>query len=45
MAGRSAPGASLISRAFAILGAFDERHRALTLGELAARAEIGRAHV
>ncbi|MBJ8345134.1 IclR family transcriptional regulator [Antrihabitans sp. YC2-6] len=41
MAGNtSQPGASVISRALALLGAFDERHRVLSLTELAQRAEI-----
>jgi DNA-binding IclR family transcriptional regulator len=41
MAGRvSTPGASVVSRAFAVLGAFDERHRALTLSDLARRADL-----
>jgi DNA-binding IclR family transcriptional regulator len=41
MAGRvSTPGASVVSRAFALLGAFDERHRALTLSDLARRAGL-----
>ncbi|MGY0498305.1 IclR family transcriptional regulator [Nocardia sp. FBN12] len=34
------PGLSVTSRALAILAAFDERHRRLTLTELAARAEL-----
>jgi DNA-binding IclR family transcriptional regulator len=41
MAGRvSPPGASVVSRAFAVLGAFDERHRSLTLSELARRTGL-----
>lgn len=41
MAGRtSTPGASVTSRALALLGAFDEEHRRLTLTELAARAGL-----
>ena len=41
MAGRSsAPGASVTSRALALIGAFDEEHRRLTLTELAARAGL-----
>ena len=41
MAGRtSAPGASVTSRALALLGAFDEKHRRMTLTELAGRAGI-----
>ncbi|MBZ5739460.1 IclR family transcriptional regulator [Nocardioides mangrovi] len=41
MAGNSsAPGATVTSRALALLGAFDERHRRLTLTELAERAEL-----
>ena len=39
MAGNtSTPGASVVSRALALLAAFDERHRRLTLTELARRA-------
>ena len=34
------PGASVTSRALALLGAFDEKHRRLTLTELAARAGL-----
>jgi DNA-binding IclR family transcriptional regulator len=37
---QGAPGASVTSRALALLGAFDEHHRRLTLSELAARAEL-----
>jgi len=41
MAGNtSAPGASVTSRALALLGAFDPQHRRLTLTELAARAGL-----
>ena len=41
MAGRtSTPGASVTSRALALLGAFDEKHRRLTLTELAERADL-----
>ncbi|MGJ9412861.1 IclR family transcriptional regulator [Aeromicrobium sp. CF4.19] len=41
MAGNSAnPGVSVTSRVLAILGAFDERHRALTLTAIARRAEV-----
>ncbi|GAA0319988.1 IclR family transcriptional regulator domain-containing protein [Kineococcus aurantiacus] len=40
MAGRSAPGASLVDRTVDVLGAFDGEHRALRLGELAARAGL-----
>ena len=41
MAGNtSAPGASVVSRALALLYAFDERHRRLTLTELAGRARL-----
>ncbi|VFA90652.1 Pectin degradation repressor protein kdgR [Nocardia farcinica] len=41
MAGNSTrPGASVTSRALAILGAFDRRHRRLTLTELATRADL-----
>ncbi|MDF1605334.1 IclR family transcriptional regulator [Nocardioides sp. YIM 152315] len=41
MAGNtSAPGASVTSRALALLGAFDERHRRLTLTQLAERAGL-----
>jgi DNA-binding IclR family transcriptional regulator len=36
----SAPGASVTSRALALLGAFDDRHRRLTLTELAGRAGL-----
>jgi DNA-binding IclR family transcriptional regulator len=41
MAGNtSRPGASVVSRAMAVLGAFSERHRRLTLTELARRADL-----
>lgn len=41
MAGNVAtPGASVISRVLALLGAFDEEHRFLTITELAARADL-----
>ncbi|MFD4351179.1 IclR family transcriptional regulator [Nocardia sp. NPDC058518] len=41
MAGNSSrPGLSVTSRALAILGAFDQRHRRLTLTELATRADL-----
>jgi DNA-binding IclR family transcriptional regulator len=41
MAGNtSEPGASVVSRALALLGAFDEQHRRLTLSELARRADL-----
>jgi DNA-binding IclR family transcriptional regulator len=41
MAGNtSRPGASVVSRAMAVLGAFNERHRRLTLTELARRADL-----
>jgi DNA-binding IclR family transcriptional regulator len=41
MAGRtSAPGATVTSRALALLGAFDETNRRLSLTELAARADL-----
>lgn len=41
MAGNtSAPGVSVAMRLLAVIGAFDERHRALTLTELAQRADI-----
>lgn len=41
MAGNSStPGASVTSRALALLGAFDEQHRRLTLSELAERAGL-----
>jgi DNA-binding IclR family transcriptional regulator len=41
VAGRtSTPGASVTSRALALLGAYDEKHRRLTLTELAERAGL-----
>ncbi len=41
MAGNSSsPGASVTSRALALIGAFDEDHRRLTLTELAERADL-----
>lgn len=40
MAGRSAPGASLVARAFALLDVFDERQRRLSLTELATGAGL-----
>lgn len=41
MAGRtSAPGATVTSRVLALIGAFDEEHRRLTLTELAGRAGL-----
>ncbi|MFC7724709.1 IclR family transcriptional regulator [Nocardioides sp. GCM10028917] len=40
MAGGSAPGASLVDRTLDVLGAFDERHRRLTLTRLAARSDL-----
>ena len=40
MAGGSAPGASLVVRTLDVLGAFDERHRRLTLTRLAARSGL-----
>ncbi|HET8605012.1 MAG TPA: IclR family transcriptional regulator [Marmoricola sp.] len=41
MAGNtSTPGASVTSRALALLGAYDEQHRSMTLSELAARAGL-----
>ena len=41
MAGNtSSPGASVVSRALSLLYAFDERHRRLTLTELARRADL-----
>lgn len=41
MAGNSGrPGLSVTSRALALLGAFDQRHRRLTLTELADRADL-----
>lgn len=41
MSGNTAvPGATVASRALALLGAFDGRHRSLTLTEMAERAEL-----
>lgn len=41
MAGNtSAPGTTVASRLLAVVGAFDERHRSLSLSEIARRAEI-----
>jgi DNA-binding IclR family transcriptional regulator len=41
MAGNtSVPGATVASRLLALLGAFDERHRSLTLSEIARRAAV-----
>lgn len=41
MAGNSSsPGTSVTARALALLGAFDEQHRRLTLTQLAGRAEL-----
>lgn len=41
MAGNtSTPGASVVSRVLAVLSSFDERHRELTLTELAGRSEL-----
>jgi DNA-binding IclR family transcriptional regulator len=41
MAGNvSAPGATVTSRVLALLGAFDEEHRSLSLSELADRADL-----
>ncbi|MFE1952759.1 IclR family transcriptional regulator [Streptomyces sp. NPDC059524] len=41
MAGNSRqPGASVTGRALSILGAFDEKHRSLSLSDLAARADL-----
>lgn len=41
MAGNAAtPGQSVTARALAVLGAFDRNHRALTLTEIAARADL-----
>lgn len=40
MAGGSAPGASLVARTLDVLGAFDDRHRRLTLADLARRAGL-----
>ncbi|MCH1867902.1 IclR family transcriptional regulator [Nocardioides sp. CFH 31398] len=43
MAGGSSSADSVTSRAFALLGAFDEEHRRLTLTELAERAGLPRS--
>lgn len=43
MAGGSAPGASLVRRTLAVLGAFDEHHRSLGLAELGERAGLAPA--
>jgi len=44
MAGNTAaPGATVTSRVLAILGAFDDEHRSLTLTEIAGRAGLARA--
>ncbi|MEX0427288.1 IclR family transcriptional regulator [Nocardioides sp. DS6] len=43
MAGGSAPGASLVARSLTVLGAFDDRHRRLTLSEIAERAGLAPA--
>lgn len=43
MAGGSAPGASLVRRTLAVLGAFDEHHRSLGLAELAERSGLAPA--
>ena len=41
MAGNtSAPGTTVTSRALSLLGAFDQRHRILSLTELAGRAGL-----
>jgi DNA-binding IclR family transcriptional regulator len=40
MAGNSAVGATVTSRALALLGAFDATHRSLNLSELARRADL-----
>ena len=40
MAGGSAPGASLVDRVVAVLGAFDEGHRRLRLTDLAERSDL-----
>lgn len=40
MAGGSTPGASLVARTLDVLGAFDDRHRSLSLGELAERSGL-----
>jgi DNA-binding IclR family transcriptional regulator len=43
MAGGAAPGASLVARTLDVLGAFDERHRRLTLTAIAERAGLSPA--
>jgi DNA-binding IclR family transcriptional regulator len=43
VAGGAAPGSSLVARVLDVLGAFDERHRRLTLTELADRAGLSPA--
>lgn len=45
MAGGSAPGASLVARTVAVLGAFDEHHRRLSLTEIADRTGLPTATV
>jgi DNA-binding IclR family transcriptional regulator len=40
MAGGSAPGASLVARVLAVLGAFDDRHQRLSLAAIAGRAGL-----
>lgn len=43
MAGGSAPGASVVARVLAVLGAFDDRHRRLSLARIAERAGLPQA--
>lgn len=43
MAGRASPGASLVARALAVLGAFDEQHRRLRLTTIAERSGLSPA--
>jgi DNA-binding IclR family transcriptional regulator len=43
MAGGSSPGASLVARTLAVLGAFDDAHRRLSLTEVAGRADLAPA--
>lgn len=43
MAGGTTPGASLVARTLAVLGAFDEQHRRLTLTAIAQRAALSPA--
>lgn len=43
MAGRAAPGASLVARTLDVLGAFDDTHRRLTLSAIAERAGLSPA--